>query len=49
MGENAQIDPEWRLLIQQARHLGLTKEEVRRFINDSNSSDTPLKIQQAKN
>ncbi|MGD6857056.1 anti-repressor SinI family protein [Bacillus infantis] len=48
MGENAQIDPEWRLLIQQARHLGLTKEEVRRFIKDSNSSDTPLKIQQAK-
>ncbi len=29
MEEKQQIDPEWRLLILKARHLGLSKNEVR--------------------
>ncbi|PLR74737.1 anti-repressor SinI family protein [Bacillus sp. UMB0728] len=48
MEEKVKIDPEWRMLILKARHLGLTKDDVRRFINDSVSSSAPLNIQQAK-
>ncbi len=47
MEEKQQIDPEWRLLILKARHLGLSKNEVRRFIQGSNGSKTSLKIQLA--
>jgi transcriptional/translational regulatory protein YebC/TACO1 len=48
MEERVQIDPEWKLLIQKARHLGLSKDEVRRFIHDSNGTKGSFKKQQAR-
>ncbi len=49
MEEKVQIDHEWRILIQKAKHLGLTKEEVRRFIYEAgNTQDTYVKQQAEK-
>lgn len=38
MEEKVKIDPEWRMLILKARHLGLSKDDVRRFINGADTA-----------
>jgi hypothetical protein len=48
MEEKVQIDPEWRMLILKARHLGLTKDEVRRFIKGSDTTQYSYKNQQSR-
>ncbi|MGD6844447.1 anti-repressor SinI family protein [Bacillus infantis] len=48
MEEKVQIDPEWRMLILKARHLGLTKDEVRRFIKGSDTTHYSYKNQQSR-
>ncbi|MDT0163348.1 MULTISPECIES: anti-repressor SinI family protein [Bacillus] len=48
MEEKVQIDPEWRMLILKARLLGLTKDEVRRFINGADTAHDYYKKQQTR-
>ncbi|MEN8700159.1 anti-repressor SinI family protein [Bacillus infantis] len=48
MEEKVKIDPEWRMLILKARHLGLTKDDVRRFIYGAYTSQDSYKKQESR-
>ncbi|WP_366163616.1 DNA-binding anti-repressor SinI [Bacillus infantis] len=48
MEEKVKIDPEWRMLILKARHLGLSKDDVRRFINGADTAYDFHKRQQTR-
>jgi Anti-repressor SinI len=48
MEEKEQIDFEWRMLILKARQLGLTKDEVRRFIKGAETTQYSYKNRQSR-